>query len=88
MVAGCGTSAKVAVWNENSTSAKKWYTLDNGSGTISFKKSDFGNAIGNYYVEVYDSSKTQKLCDTSFRVSGDTSVKLKSVSKDNKLHIH
>ena len=84
VVAGCGTSAKVAVWNENNTSSKKWYTLDAGSGTISFKKSDFGNASGNYYVEVYDSSKTQKLCDTSFRVSGDTSVKLKSLSADNK----
>ena len=84
VVAGCGISAKVAVWNENSTSAKKWYTLDNGSGTISFKKSDFGNASGNYYVEVYDSNKTQKLCDTSFRVSGDTSVNIKSASVDNK----
>ena len=83
IVKGGEKSANVAIWNENS-STKKWYTLDSGSGTITFKKSDFNNATGKYYVELYNSDKTKKLSDTSFRVSSDTSTKLSSESEDNK----
>ena len=83
IVKGGGKSANVAIWNENS-STKKWYTLDCGSGTITFKKSDFGNATGKYYVELYNSDKTKKLYDTSFRVSSSTSVKLSSESESDK----
>ena len=83
IIKGGGKSANVAIWNENS-STKKWYTLDSGSGTITFKKSDFNNATGKYYIELYNSDKSKKLSDTSFRVSSDTSTKLSSESEDNK----
>ena len=84
IIKGGGKSAKIAIWNEDKT-LKKWYTLDAGSGTINFKKSDFDNATGKYCVEVYNSDKTQKICETSFRVSSDTSVKVESKTENEEI---
>src|SRR5699024_7769180 len=81
-VSGGSGAANVKIYNEANPKLSKWYSLSQGKGTIDFRLKDFENASGIYHVEVYDANKKQMFCETSFRVSSDTSVKL--ISEDDK----
>ena len=88
-VSGVGDGAKVAVWSDvNGQDDLQWYSVSGNSGVINFKIKNHKNSTGNYNVHVYNSSSSKILCNTTFRISSNTSAKLSVASVNGREDLH
>lgn len=88
-VSGVGAGAQIAVWSDdNGQDDLKWYSVSGNSGTVNFDIKNHKKSAGTYNVHVYNSSSTKILCNTTFRVSKDTSAKLKVSAVDGRQDLY
>ena len=88
-VSGVGAGAQIAVWSDdNGQDDLKWYSVSGNSGTVNFDIKNHKKSAGTYNVHVYNSSSTKILCNTTFRVSKDTSAKLKVSAVDERQDLY
>ena len=88
-VSGVGAGAQIAVWSDdNGQDDLKWYSVSGNSGTVNFYIKNHKKSAGTYNVHVYNSSSTKILCNTTFRVSKDTSAKLKVSAVDERQDLY
>ena len=88
-VNGVGSGAKIAVWSDdNGQDDLKWYSVSGNSGSIKFDIKNHKQSTGTYNVHVYNASSTKILCNTTFRVSKDTSAKLTISSVDGRQDLY
>ena len=88
-VSGVSAGAQIAVWSDdNGQDDLKWYSVSGNSGTVNFDIKNHKKSAGTYNVHVYNSSSTKILCNTTFRVSKDTSAKLKVSAVDGRQDLY
>ena len=88
-MSGVGAGAQIAVWSDdNGQDDLKWYSVSGNSGTVNFDIKNHKKSAGTYNVHVYNSSSTKILCNTTFRVSKDTSAKLKVSAVDGRQDLY
>ena len=88
-VNGVGSGAKIAVWSDdNGQDDLKWYSVSGSRGVINFDIKNHKKSTGTYNVHVYNATSTKILCNTTFRVSRDTSAKLTISSVDGRQDLY
>lgn len=84
-VRGVGAGVNIAVWSDdNGQDDLKWYSVSGSRGVINFDIKNHKKSTGTYNVHVYNSTSTKLLCNTSLRVSRDTSAKVQVSSIDTR----
>lgn len=87
---GFGQGASIAVWSEeNGQDDMRWYADVSGRGVFDIDYANHTDSKGVYQVHAYNFDKTKYICETTFRVSTDSSSVLNYTSdgKETKYQI-